>query len=315
MGGRPAAGTTIGAALLAAVLLAGCAAQQVQQLAAHPPAGLPERVELTATPFFPQKRYQCGPAALATVLSYAGVSVTPGELTPEVYLPARHGSLQAEMLAAARRHGLIAYVLPPRLDDVLREVAAGWPVLTLQNLSLPIWPMWHYAVVVGYDRPKQRIFLRSGRTRRESMSMTVFEHTWARSHHWAMLALPPGQLPIGVRRGTYVDAAVALERADPAAARRAYAAALQRWPDDLVARIGLGNTAYAAGDMRAAESAYRRAAKDHPESADAWNNLAQTLLELGDKQAALRAARRAVALGGPRVRQYRETLRAVEAVR
>jgi Flp pilus assembly protein TadD len=48
----------------------------------------------------------------------------------------------------------------------------------------------------------------------------------------------------------------------------------------------------------------------HPASADAWNNLAQTLLELGRRDDAREAARRAVALGGPRVRTYRETLQA-----
>ena len=40
-------------------------------------------VELAQTPFFPQDRYQCGPAALATVLGAAGVHVTPEELVPE----------------------------------------------------------------------------------------------------------------------------------------------------------------------------------------------------------------------------------------
>jgi hypothetical protein len=33
----------------------------------------------------------------------------------------------------------------------LREVAAGNPVLVLQNLSFAWAPVWHYAVVMGYD--------------------------------------------------------------------------------------------------------------------------------------------------------------------
>ena len=53
------------ALLLALLLLVGCAGPtRLAQL----PAELPERVELTATPFHPQTEYQCGPAALATVL-------------------------------------------------------------------------------------------------------------------------------------------------------------------------------------------------------------------------------------------------------
>ena len=65
-----------------------------------------------------------------------------------------------------------------------------------------------------------------------------------------------------------------------------YDAALDRWPRNLAARIGLGNAAYARGDVQHAEKAYRQAALDHPESAIAFNNLAQ----------ALDAAHRAVSL-------------------
>jgi hypothetical protein len=36
---------------------------------------------------------------------------------PQVYLPARKGSLQVEMLAAARRHGLVSYQLAPSKVD------------------------------------------------------------------------------------------------------------------------------------------------------------------------------------------------------
>ncbi|MET0987939.1 MAG: hypothetical protein ABW034_21275, partial [Steroidobacteraceae bacterium] len=67
------------------------------------PDDLPERVELEQVPFFPQAEYQCGPAALATVLEAAGVATTPDALVPIVYLPARKGTLQTELVAATRR--------------------------------------------------------------------------------------------------------------------------------------------------------------------------------------------------------------------
>jgi len=72
-----------------------------------------------------------GPAALAMALNAAGVAVTPEALIDQVYLPERKGSLQVEMLASARRHGLMAYELAPELKDVLAEVAAGNAVIVL----------------------------------------------------------------------------------------------------------------------------------------------------------------------------------------
>ncbi|MGN2392821.1 PA2778 family cysteine peptidase [Pelomicrobium sp. G1] len=301
--------------LLLLALLAGCAGPQTALLVKERPADLPQRAEIESAPFYPQERYQCGPAALATVLVHAGVDTFPEALVPLVYLPARQGSLQAEMLAATRRHGLIAYPLAPRLEDALREVAAGNPVVVLQNLALDLWPVWHYAVVVGYDQGAQEIVLRSGVTRRLVQSWSSFERTWARSGYWAMVALPPQRLPATAQERTYVAAAVALERVDPDAARRAYATALERWPRSLTARIGLGNTAYTRGDLAGAEAAYRQAVLDYPQSADAWNNLAQVLVESGKKAEALTAAERAVSLGGPRLSQYRATLEAIQNAR
>ena len=246
---------------------------------------------------------------------HAGREATPETLLPQVYLPSRRGSLQAEMLATARRHRLVAYPLAPRLEDLMREIAAGTPVLVLQNLALDWAPQWHYAVAVGYDLEARQIVLRSGVTRRLAMSLDTFERTWARSGHWAMLAVAPEQLPATAAEATHVAALAALERVAPFEARRGYETALGRWPESAAARIGLGNASYALRDLTAAQTAYRQATIAHPDSGDAWNNLAQTLLELGSRNDALAAARRAVALGGPRLPSYRATLQEIERAR
>lgn len=269
---------------------------------------LPERAERTDAPFHPQEDYQCGPAALATALGSVGVQRRPEDLVSEVYIPARQGSLQPEMMAAARRSGTVAYRLAPQPEALLKEVAAGHPVVVLQNLRFDWLPQWHYAVVVGYDLSAREIVLRSGRERRLVMDIESFDRTWARSGRWAFVALPPDRLPVTAVETDYVAAAVALERVAPGASEGAYRSALGRWPQNLFARIGLGNAAYRRGDLQAAEAAFRRAAADHPESGDAWNNLAQVLHERGSPAAAREAAERAVAIGGPRLPVYRHTL-------
>jgi tetratricopeptide (TPR) repeat protein len=280
--------------------LAGCTTLQLQALVGSRSAGIPQRAELEAVPFFPQEDYQCGPAALAMVLGAGGKAIEPEALRPQVYLPDRHGSLQIEMIAAARRNGFVAIELAPNLSDLLAEIAAGNPVIVLQNLALDWYPAWHYAVAIGYDLRAQRIALRSGTERRLQMPLDTFEHTWRRSGYWAMLALPPRRLPASVAVGDYLNAVARLEKIGrAAAAREAYESALERWPDDLTALIGLGNTAHRDGDLEAAEQAFRRAILVHPRSAAAHNNLAQTLEELDRHDEALAEAREAVGLGGP----------------
>ena len=289
--------------------MAGCAGtpQTNELLAAR--GGSKHPVELTDVPFFPQTAYQCGPAALATVLASAGAAITPDVLASQVYLPDRRGSLQFELLAATRRHGYVPYVLEPRLDDVLNEVAAGTPVLVFQNLGLSWYPKWHYAVVVGFDLSTGEIILRSGGEARHIVSLRVFERTWKRGDFWAMVSVPPDRLPHTAKETSYVLAVLSLERLQHwQDVALAYDTALSRWPDNLVARIGLGNSRYALGDVPGAEAAYRRATRDHPDAAVAFNNLAQVLADQGRLREAEEAARQAVRLGGPMLELYEDTL-------
>lgn len=284
--------------------VSGCSTVQVRALTEQWPADVPAAAQLAHVPFFPQEEYECGPASLAMLLQSAGVAVAPESLVDQVYLPGRQGTLQTELLVATRRHGLPAYVLQPTVEAVLREVAAGNPVLVFQNLSLPVYPVWHYAVVIGFDRTRNVLVLHSGRTEALEMSLFAFERTWARGSYWAMVAVAPPKLPATAQPASYAQAAAALERLAPPPARAAYAAALQRWPNDRVLMLGLGNTAYAMGDLGSAASAYQQAVQAHPGYADAWNNLAQVLLEQGKPLEASAAIAKAVAVGGPRLATY-----------
>ncbi len=296
------------------ISLAGCAAPRLQAVAQDGFEQVPQRVELDGVPFYAQDEYQCGPAALAMVLGAGGNPVEPETLRPQVYVPGRHGSLQVEMLAAARRNGFVAVELKPNLPDLLAEIAAGTPVVVLQNLAFDWKPAWHYAVAVGYDLDAGRIVLRSGSKRRVEMTFDSFERTWKGGGRWAMLALPPQRLPASLAVPDYLGVVMKLEKGgQPEPARTAYDSVLRRAPENLVALLGLGNTAYVQGDFETAERAFRRATLTHPRSAAAHNNLAQTLADLDRYEEALAEAQIAVSLGGPLEDTATRTLHAVAA--
>jgi hypothetical protein len=259
-------------------------------------------------PFYPQEKYYCGPAALAMVVTWSGLPVTQDEMASQVYMPGREGTLQSDMVAGARRSGRLA-VPVTRLADLTAELAAGHPVVVFQNLGLGWFPVWHYAVAIGYDLNSGDLLLHSGLDARRTMPLATFERTWARADNWALVVLPPDQLPASTDEVAVLRAAAGLEQAGRTReAATAYAAIAERWPDSLEAWIGLGNVAYAAGDLEQAEHAFRTAAGRHPDAGAAWNNLAHVLGERGRRTEALEAAQRAVDLGGERAETYRETL-------
>jgi tetratricopeptide (TPR) repeat protein len=303
---------TIAFICLCALAVSGCASlwPQTAELREGLPQGLPERVELTAVPFFPQVEYQCGPAALATTLAATGAKVAPDDLVSQVYIPERKGSLQIEMLAAARRHGLVSYELAPRLDDLLREIAAGTPVIVLQNLGFV--DGWHYAVAVGYDYERGELILRSGETERKILPFTVHEMVWKRSGYWAMVTMPPDRIPVTADEGRWLSSIAALERAGGrSAARLAYASFLKRWPENLGAAIGLANAHHALGELPEAEAVLRDAARRAPDSVVVLNNLAQTLSDQGRHGEALPIIERAAAAGGPFAAAVQQTRQAI----
>ena len=295
---------------LAALLLGGCARAPLL-----PPdaARLPLRVELGAVPFFPQADYQCGPAALATMLGQRGLSVAPAQLRERVFLPAREGSLQVELVAAAREHDLLVYPLAPRLDALLAELAAGNPVLVLQNLAFSWYPRWHFAVVVGYDRERGELILRSGTTRRWVTDFASFDATWARGGRWAVLTLPAQRLPAGAELRPWLRAAGDLQQTGHGlAASEAYRTAVRRWPEQGLAWFALGNARYATGNAAEAAEAWRRAVTVEPQLAAAWGNLAQVLAEQGCAGRADHAQRCAQRLA-PQESRFREVLPQVVA--
>ena len=290
-------------------LLAGCAQLVPQTVALRTgwPEGVPQSVELPAVPFFPQEDYQCGPAALATVLAFSGVPVTPEPLVSQVFLPARQGSLQIEMLATARRYGRVSYQLAPSYADMLREVAAGNPVVVLQDVG-PMFTQWHYAVINGFDYPSGTLYLRSGTRAREESPFTAFERTWIKSGYWAMVVTPPERIPVTATEERWLAALLAMSRsASPEASMKGYAAALQRWPANLPAAIGLANVYHASGAHADAVRVLRTAQERHPQSVIVLNNLAQVLSDQGRHAEALTQIEKASDPQSPFAAEVRST--------
>lgn len=280
--------------------------QQTLLLADHPP-DIPPSVELDSVPFYPQVEYQCGPAALATVINYYQQSTTPDSLIPLVYIPELKGTLQVEMLAAVKQFKLLAIEQDGRLESVLREIAAGHPVLVMQNLGLDAYPFWHYAVIVGYDMPNQQLIMRSGERKRLIRPFSNFERTWERANYWSVVVVPPDVMAPTATQQQFIQAAVALEPSiSPDTAATMYQNGLQRWPHSYVLLMASGNVAFSKQQYQKAEQLFSEATRQDRLRAEGWNNLAYAQLYQGKKQAALASIEQALQLA-PDSQQYQDS--------
>lgn len=269
-------------AMAALLLSSGCASyQQSRALLQYTPADLPSTALIEDAPFVAQDDYYCGPSALSMMLQAQGIAPSLQTLTDMVYVPARQGSFQIELKAAARRFDLLPYQLAPNIEDVFREVASGNPVLVLQNLALQSSPTWHYAVVVGYDLDQKEVILHSGLEPFSRIAIGTFERTWLNGIDWALVILPPDTLPNTATPLAFqkvIEELVYLGQ--PSVALDAYHSALSQWPNNDQLLFGTANLLYQLNEFEEASERFLQAIKQAPTKAPYWNNLAYALAQL-----------------------------------
>ena len=294
------------------VFILGCAGA-TPQVRLEIQAVTPAQHTILNVPFIPQEDNQCGPASLAMVLHYHDAPIVMEALISQVYTPSLEGSLQPALISSCRRNGFVAHVIHGT-ENLLQEVSNGFPVIVLQNLGLSWCPLWHYAVVTGYDVEEDFVLLHSGLTPHKQVPFRVFNRTWSGSRHWGLVVLPPTKVPATATELSYIESVAGLEKAKEwQSAITGYETALKRWPASLYARLASGNCYHEMGDLESAADVLREATKLSPNSAIAFNNLAQVLFEQGKVTEALDAATRAVAIGGAMQSVYRETFEEIKS--
>ncbi|MBT2339107.1 MULTISPECIES: peptidase C39 family protein [Pseudomonas] len=196
--------------------LAGCAGSVSPQI-----QRLPERVELNSVPFYRGEMYQGAPQSLAALLTLQGTVITPGLLEKPLHLPGGEAALQQNMQTLGREYGLVVYPLGDKLDDLLEQVAAGYPVLVRYIDGSAFWAEPRYGILAGYNRQKRTVLLRAGTNRRQLMSFSAFESAYQSAGGWAVLMQRPTQLPANVDSQRWLKAAQDLAGAgqEQAAAR------------------------------------------------------------------------------------------------
>ncbi|MBD1553577.1 peptidase C39 family protein [Pseudomonas typographi] len=203
----------LAAGLALALAMAGCSSKPAPLVPPTPIAGLPDKVELGGVPFYRGRDDQSAPEVLAAALRQQGVTVTPGLVEPALKLDQQHGQLNEAISNAAREYGMVVYPLEPKLEALMFQVAAGFPVLVRYDEGSMFWSQPRYALLVGFDRYHKEVILRAGEQRRLRMPISDFTSAWAKQQHWAVLVQSPRQLPAHVDATRWREAAGKLAQA------------------------------------------------------------------------------------------------------
>ena len=156
--------------------------------------------------------------------------------------------------------------------------------------------------------------MHSGEIANYRVPMGVFERTWARSQHWGMVALQPGQLQVRENPSRYFQAAAALEETHPDVDMQAiWETAVNTWPENPDMAMGQANTSYHEGHWIRAEQQYRDIIARFPNYVPAYNNLASLLIERGRPTEAVSIAEQGLHNSGGDSAHLQDTLTEAQA--
>ncbi|BCB96718.1 peptidase C39 [Dissulfurispira thermophila] len=140
---------------------------------------------INAVPFYPQEDYQCGPASLAGVLNYWGISVAPDDVARDIYSASARGTLNIDMVLYASKIGLYALQYIGNWDDLKKNINNGYPMIVLVDYGFSVYQANHFMVVVGYN--DKGVIVNSGKTEHMFIDKEKFLKIWKRTNYWTLL--------------------------------------------------------------------------------------------------------------------------------
>lgn len=143
-------------------------------------------IRIDKVPFYPQDDYQCGPAALAGVLNYWGINVTPDDIAKDIYSKFAKGTLNIEMKIYADKKGLYSLQYRGNWDDLKSKISEGNPLIVLVDYGVfSSYHVNHFMVVIGYN--DEGVIVNSERTENLFIEKEKFLRIWKKANYWTLL--------------------------------------------------------------------------------------------------------------------------------
>jgi ABC-type bacteriocin/lantibiotic exporter with double-glycine peptidase domain len=159
-----------------------------------------EPLYVEGIPFYPQKKYQCGPASLAAVLNFWGQNDSPEQIAQAIYLPRLKGSLSLDLWRYASDKGYDARMQEGSLEKLQAHLARKQPVIAFLNLGLTFFPIGHFLVVVGLDPKQQVVIAYSGTEKDKRIPYREFLSDWKKTRYWSLVITPKDGPASGLAR-------------------------------------------------------------------------------------------------------------------
>ena len=149
---------------------------------------------IPGVPFFRQDTYECGPAALATVINYWHVktgtasAVTPDEIVAEIFSPSARGVLGVDLELYAKTRGFQTQTLKGSAGEIRKQIDHGVPPVILVDYGFSFYQRNHFMVVTGYAA--NGVLANTGSAENEFIGEESLLKRWTKTGYWMLVVRP-----------------------------------------------------------------------------------------------------------------------------
>jgi ABC-type bacteriocin/lantibiotic exporter with double-glycine peptidase domain len=170
------------------LVLAGCYTGSARTVAPGTITADPGWLLVGNVPFYGQSGdHDCGAAALAMVLRYWEIPVTPQDVAAAHHLKGTRGLRAGELRDFARSRGLDAFLVAGDAADLKSELGHGRPLLVGLGKRHGPQTLAHYEVVVGLHRDGTRLLTLDPAHGLRENTLAGFATEWAAARQLALI--------------------------------------------------------------------------------------------------------------------------------
>ena len=269
--------------------MAGCASLPSRPVSGPLPSPEEGLFFLAGAPPVEQAAYQCGPAALESVLRYWGVAADAGVLSKTLSSsPRARGVLNIALAQQMKEQGFWTQMESSDLDQLKEWVRRGIPPVIALHVGRFGVPLYHFVVITGFDDQRNLFYLNAGRAGAESLGAAQLDAHWKKIGRWTLIVCPPERVtwPLNGRQAAQLGLLFE-KRGDLESAQRWYQTAAEQEPENPAIQFNLANVQMKRGQLQEARALYEELSPRHPGWGPLQNNLAWTRLSLGDTAGAV----------------------------
>ncbi len=278
--------------LLSACLfcLSGCATSFTYR--ANPPSSIKthESVYLENVPPVAQKAYQCGPAALESVIRYWGGSADADSIGNALYKSKTHGVFNFSLAPYMKTLGFWSEIHEePDQENLKQWLRKGIPPIVMLD-SGTLWARtYHFVVLKGFDDSSGIFYANTGVLETQAIGYGEFDRRWKKADTWSLIISTPEKVDWELDEIQSIEIALIFEKnGNLSQSERWIESALRKNPKSFTAKFNLANIYRKSNRQEQAKIIYQTLLSENPDRSEISNNLAWIYYEEGRYEDALK---------------------------